>query len=197
MSETRSTNPADLEENDFLTTLKKVPGLFTKHECEQIIRLSENLPLLESVQGDDGQVDLYTRSSRVRWMNVTQDRLWIFERINDAINNANKWYKFNIIGCHALQVTQYPVGGHYNRHLDIGPGVSTRKISLTVQLSPSDDYSGGDVEFDDIQPDKVKNELRQQGTALIFPSYLPHKVTIVTKGCRWSIVAWFVGPPFS
>jgi len=197
MPVTHADNSPDLVENDRLTMLKVVPELFTRHECERIIQLSEDVPLVESLQGNDGQVDLYTRSSRVKWMNASQERLWIFERISQAINEANEWYKFNVTGCYALQVTQYPVGGHYNWHLDIGPGVSTRKISLTVQLSPSDDYNGGDVVFDDRQPEDVRRAFREQGTALIFPSFLPHKVSIVTKGCRWSIVAWFVGPPFS
>jgi len=32
---------------------------------------------------------------------------------------------------------------------------------------------------------------------LIFPSYLWHRVTPVTKGIRKSLVAWVIGPQFS
>ena len=34
------------------------------------------------------------------------------------------------------------------------------------------------------------------GTVIVFPSYMVHKVNPVTKGTRYSLVAWFVGEPF-
>jgi PKHD-type hydroxylase len=43
---------------------------------------------------------------------------------------------------------------------------------------------------------KTLSEVRQIGTAVIFPSHLYHRVTPVTAGTRRSLVAWFVGPPF-
>ena len=49
---------------------------------------------------------------------------------------------------------------------------------MTIQLSDSDEYEGGDFEFDNDPPDK--NILREKGRVLIFPSFLPHKP--VTKG---------------
>ena len=67
---------------------------------------------------------------------------------------------------------------------------------MTIQLSDSDEYEGGDFEFDnDIlanPPDK--NILREKGRVLIFPSFLPHKVNPVTKGIRKSLVTWIEGP---
>ena len=35
-----------------------------------------------------------------------------------------------------------------------------------------------------------------EGDLLFFPSYLPHEVTPVTKGVRYSLVMWFLGYPF-
>jgi len=37
-------------------------------------------------------------------------------------------------------------------------------------------------------------QLKTQGTALIFPSFIVHKVNPVTKGTRHSLVAWIEGP---
>ena len=34
------------------------------------------------------------------------------------------------------------------------------------------------------------------GTVIIFPSYTHHRVSPVTKGTRYSVVAWYGGPPF-
>jgi PKHD-type hydroxylase len=34
---------------------------------------------------------------------------------------------------------------------------------------------------------------RGRGTFLVFPSFMLHRVTPVTRGTRWSLVAWFGG----
>ena len=71
-----------------------------------------------------------------------------------------------------------------------------RKLSMTIQLSDDNDYEGGDFIFQknliDIPPDSKK--LRAKGTILVFPSFLPHAVTPVTKGERKSLVVWADGP---
>ena len=35
-----------------------------------------------------------------------------------------------------------------------------------------------------------------QGTAIFFPSYMEHAVVPVTKGTRYSLVCWVLGPNF-
>ena len=34
------------------------------------------------------------------------------------------------------------------------------------------------------------------GTVVVFPSYQEHRITPVTKGTKYSLVVWFIGPPF-
>jgi PKHD-type hydroxylase len=36
-----------------------------------------------------------------------------------------------------------------------------------------------------------------QGTTIIFPSYLMHRVNPVTRGNRFTLVSWVHGPSFS
>ena len=66
----------------------------------------------------------------------------------------------------------------------------TRKLSMSIILN--DDYEGGEFEFyghkKSIKPTK--------GTVIVFPSYMVHRVKPVTKGIRYSVVAWFCGEPF-
>ncbi len=198
MSTHQTKNPSDqVVTNDFIHTFQTAVGLFSRQECNQIIELSKTLPRKESILGAD-YVDLHVRSSKIKWMGLTSDNKWVFERIGEAISWANQFYKFEIIGCNDFQVTEYPVGGHYNFHSDVGDGVtSLRKLSLSVQLSDPADYNGGDLEFLSNNPSGiVRQTFRQQGTAVIFPSFNAHQVTIVTTGCRWSLIAWVYGPPF-
>jgi PKHD-type hydroxylase len=63
-----------------------------------------------------------------------------------------------------------------------------------VQLSAADVYEGGDLEFHLSGLDRTR--MRRQGTLIAFPSFHEHRVTPVTRGQRFSLVAWVDGPPF-
>jgi PKHD-type hydroxylase len=55
------------------------------------------------------------------------------------------------------------------------------------------DYEGGDFEMRGLK-DKVPR--LEEGSIIVFPSFLEHRVTPVTEGIRYSLVTWFVGPPY-
>ena len=67
-----------------------------------------------------------------------------------------------------------------------------RKISMTLLLSPEDQFVGGDLEL--MSPGR-KAKLKQ-GHAICFASFLNHRVAPVTRGVRQSLVMWFGGTPF-
>jgi PKHD-type hydroxylase len=76
-----------------------------------------------------------------------------------------------------------------------------RKLSMSVQLSKPKDYEGGDLKFnlrglDSQNGDTVMSpppEFKQQGSIVVFPSFLWHKVEPITKGIRYSLVMWAIG----
>ena len=76
-----------------------------------------------------------------------------------------------------------------------------RKISMTVNLNNPKDYEGGNLKFD-LGPHyrgerfKVFNDMRPQGSIIIFPSFMYHCVTPVTSGTRYSLVLWLLGKPW-
>ena len=79
----------------------------------------------------------------------------------------------------------------------------TRKLSVTVSLSDPDDYKGGNFEFcTQGQVNCTKTvvsrckEIKPQGSIVVFPSFLNHRVTPVTKGTRYSLVLWYLGKPW-
>lgn len=75
-----------------------------------------------------------------------------------------------------------------------------RKISVTINLNEPGEYEGGNLKFDfGNHADKKFHEvteIRPQGSMVIFPSFLPHCVTPVTKGTRFSLVLWCLGEPW-
>jgi PKHD-type hydroxylase len=72
-------------------------------------------------------------------------------------------------------------------------GVS-RKLSIVVQLTDPKDYKGGELQlFEGGDPIVIT---KQQGMVTLFPSYMLHQVTPVTKGMRHTLVAWIGGKNF-
>lgn len=75
-----------------------------------------------------------------------------------------------------------------------------RKLSVTVSLSDPKEYDGGNLNFDlgPHRPDRYHEctEIRPRGSIIVFPSHIYHQVTPVTRGTRYSLVAWNLGYPF-
>ena len=83
--------------------------------------------------------------------------------------------------------------GHYDWHLDYGSAFSNRKISFSIQLSDPSEYDGGVLEIAGMPSNE---ETQKKGTIILFPSYVRHRVTPVTRGTRYCIVGWVHGPHF-
>ena len=94
------------------------------------------------------------------------------------------------------QYTEYQTGGFYNWHVDndiiMEKEPPVRKISMTLALSPDDEYEGGGLEL----MEEGKFIRPKQGHAVFFASFCRHRAVKVTKGIRRSLVMWFGGPPF-
>ena len=83
--------------------------------------------------------------------------------------------------------------GEYDWHAD-GYKDCPQDIKLTAIINVSEqEYEGGDLELF-INGNQVIYESRKPGTLIIFPSYIQHRVTPVTKGRRITISKWFTGP---
>ena len=113
--------------------------------------------------------------------------------------NANGW-RFDLSGFVADDmpyIMRYPdsMQGHNDWHVDMGRAyAASRKLGFTIELTESNAYEGGDLEFHNVEIDN--ESLRKKGTLAIFPTYWLHRVTPVTKGTRDVVVGWVHGPSF-
>lgn len=170
------------------------PG-FTPEELQKISHGVEQIDFIKATTV--GQQDDAIRSSRIKWIPQDSNWWWLYERLAGMAEEANKmFWNFNIHSMlEQVQYTEYLATnkGHYTWHQDIGPGIlSQRKISITVQLSHPDEYEGGDLEI--TQGADIATKMpRGEGTVVMFPSYMPHRVTPVTSGVRKSFVLWIGG----
>ncbi|HEY9838965.1 MAG: 2OG-Fe(II) oxygenase [Candidatus Sericytochromatia bacterium] len=186
-----------IQPNAFVGTPITCPELFSPAECESI----RKLPFIRSSEGQvqlaDQHDDVASQYRRTTCHNIapTPENLWINERVLGLIKESNRnYYHFHINFLSELQVMEYQPEGFYDWHLDLGEGMySTRKLSVVVFLSRPDEYSGGRL----VLEPRHHQLPHEQGTALIFPSFLLHRVEPVTQGQRWTLVAWAHGPVFA
>jgi len=176
------------------TRLAAIPMVFTPEECLRLI--ADFTPHLKpaSVESLDPTQSASIRKSSAVFVFPSQSTNWVFERLGKAIREINDAiYGFVVSQFkEGFQFTRYEVGEYYGPHFDIGPGKLTeRKLSLTVQLSAPEDYTGGELI---IYPEFVAS--KDQGTMTVFPSFMCHDVRPVTAGVRYSLVSWLAGPQF-
>lgn len=173
---------------------------FSNEELNKIYNDVAFIPFQIAGTGESNDnEDTSIRSSQIKWVHATQEWSWLYDKLIAMINEANDTlWNFNLhAALDAVQYTEYHAdkNGHYDWHQDIGPGVlSTRKISVTVQLSDPSEYEGGDLEyFKGGNPNDAIKVERSKGLVFIFPSFMMHRVTPVTKGIRRSFVLWVGG----
>jgi PKHD-type hydroxylase len=174
-----------------------VKNFLTADECDALINnLTDNWQNGISVGGSGDYDDNTARRVKV-WMEDLDDNL-IF-KIGQTIIEANeRFYKFNLSGFFdydACKIFKYEdsIKARYTWHNDLGQDLmSTRKLSFSIQLNDPSSYEGGALEF---MPDFGK-PTAEKGSIIVFPSYLTHRVTTITRGTRYCIVGWVHGPAF-
>ena len=146
--------------------------------------------------------DPKTRISDVAWCNEQ----WVYDTIWPYMQQANydAGWRYIIEGAESAQITRYKKGGFYKLHRDgMGDYLSAhqrghvRKLSMTVLLN--DSYEGGEFEFAAYSKEQcviATPEFHKVGSIVVFPSGVEHRICPVTKGTRYSLVVWFLGPPF-
>ena len=215
-------------------------SFFTPEEVARIHKAADKLPLNTSMIGqenqdadsdtgaiDEGIVDEDIRQGGNKWFvneegHMPQD---IVEKIRVALKTACDECDWH----HTIEYQENPQytiydaqpekkkGDFYTWHTVARPikydNGMHRKLSMTIQLSDSDDYEGGHFQWlepqrkfdrltDDLKIDltdsvrTIPHSAKQIGSVVVFPSFVYHQVTPVTKGTRKSLVVWFVGKPY-
>jgi len=179
-----------------------VAPIFTPEQCQDIINMGHQQKAQEALVGHKdkagGNYDTKKRITTISWIpfKAMPDMYKIIERTMKQVNGNHFGYEGMQITEQA-QFTEYPKGGFYDWHMDSDVNCQyeppVRKISMTILLSPPNEFTGGDLEFM-TEGNKPPNLI--QGQAIFFCSLIRHRVSKVKKGRRQSLVMWFGGPPF-
>ncbi len=174
-------------------------GLFSEGEISWILENIKSVPFQEGTVTEEHNISPI-RKSQIKWLNWMErpEFEWLYNRLGQAVERANNTYwQFNLYSMpeHIQYTEYYDDGGHYNWHMDMGAGMlSARKVSITVQLSDPNEYEGGNLQF--MRGEYQEDAPRGLGTVIVFPSYMLHRVSEITKGTRKSLVLWVGGEHF-
>jgi predicted 2-oxoglutarate/Fe(II)-dependent dioxygenase YbiX len=121
-----------------------------------------------------------------------------FLDIRKVTKDANdRIYDFSLLGIidqDFPQIFHYSEKNYYNWHIDLNIMASSRKISFIINLSDPKDYQGGDIEF--LNTKMESEHTKQQGSCIIFPSFLPYRINPVKSGSKYVIVGHVHGALF-
>lgn len=168
---------------------------FTPEELVKIVEIGEKYPKKSATTvGNEGDVVSDYRLSEISWLDENDETSWLYTKLAEYAKIANEeMWNFDIWGFgDSLQYTRYyGNGGHYDWHVDLGPGISNRKLSCVLQLSTPEEYEGGDLQMN--PGGNILSVPKGLGTLCFFPSFLLHRVTPLNSGVRLSLVTWFCG----
>lgn len=172
-------------------------GALSKEFCRAA--LSEiDWATMETASVNQGKevIDLTVRRTDVVWQDPMQPLGCIARTYIEQANQSAEWgYIYN--SQEKTQIGRYKSTdeGHYDWHMDSFSPINgmQRKLSISILLSDPSEFEGGELQFKGIEDQKV---LTKQGSIVVFPSFIEHRVTPVTKGVRYSAVTWASGPSF-
>jgi len=182
-------------------------GVVSPEVCNSIIKQFDENNFNSGVVGfgEQNRIDTKIRDAETQWAPKNSLVDCILTRFIMQANQEALW-NFDITEPEQIQIGKYKENQFYGQHIDcyiqganivltgngsgiIVPMLSQRKISASLLLNNESEYEGGDlIVLDETVPTK------KQGTIIVFPSFIAHQVTPVTKGVRYSAVCWMAGP---
>ena len=202
-----------MKENDRFQFVVYRENFLTKEECTKLRDTLDTDELVDASLAGNYTENLVNKNVRRTLNTIFQDEN-LSKKLDIAIRVANKQYfNYDINSIDTIRFLKYGDGSNYTWHTDIGAKeTSLRKLTAIIQLSDENEYDGGVLEFGitnstDCQcTDKqhcteecsggLLKANKSQGTLIIFPSFLSHRVTPITNGFRYSIVTWMEGDTF-
>jgi len=183
------------------------------HTCDEIIKFAKQFKkergLINHHQPKKTSTKKIKEIRQVRESHIVfLDEKWLYNLLQPFVREANyraNW-NFDWDWSESIQFTIYKKNQFYDWHADSFPqqdkNGKVRKLSVSINLSDPKDYEGGLLEFDFRNQNKNPSfitqckEILPKGSLVVFPSFVFHRVTPVTKGTRYSLVMWNKGPAF-
>ena len=196
------------------TSVMNIKNFLSLEEIDSLFKSIKTLSYTPGTISNSSKYDANIRNSNIKWIPHSDEFRWLYHKCIETITQHNSYvWKFDLKRApELLQYTEYDSNdqGKYDWHVDTATNISShRKISITIQLSDPSEYEGGylqlfstaennpnEYDYSLNTPYYIKSVKKEIGTITIFPSFMPHRVSRVTKGVRKSLVLWVGGTSF-
>lgn len=182
------------------------PDLFSEAECARLRAEADAAPAEEVsvVRGRELVLDpAYRRTARAA-LGAETDR-WLTERLQALRGELETHHGCALPLMQPVQLLVYRAGDFFGVHTDskdrpdVLDALRERRVSLVVPLGHTggeDGSAGGLLQFHALFDDARMRArgyplAARPGTAIAFDASLPHEVTPVLRGRRYSLVTWF------
>ena len=175
-------------------SLYNIAPLFNIDHIKKLNKvINENL-----VEGKDKPNTKAIKTSQVKFVTLGTIQGLIIPFLDFIISSNTFHYGFDLFqltGSKRLNYNTYLENEEYTWHIDATPRSPVKDIKLTCLLNCSEEpYEGGDLCL--FRDKEIKIENFNPGTAIVFPSFINHKVEKITSGSRASLAIWMNGPKF-
>jgi PKHD-type hydroxylase len=179
--------------------------LLTPEQCDEILKIDSSVfaPGVVTYDGVTHVVNNRRRIVKAGWVH-REGYEWLYTIIREKAAELNSSiFNVNIIGIlDSISFMRYEADesgennhGKFDWHSDIGEGyTSMRKLSIIIGLTDPEEYEGGELKL--FMNGQYNAGKLKKGEFVIFPSFVQHCVTPVTKGVRQSLVAFISGPRY-
>jgi predicted 2-oxoglutarate/Fe(II)-dependent dioxygenase YbiX len=179
--------------------------LLTPEQCDEILKIDSSKfpPGVVTYDGVTHVVNDNWRIVKAGWVH-REGYEWLYTAVRVKAAELNEThFGVNIIGIlDDISFMRYEADesggerhGKFSWHSDIGSGYTNmRKLSMIVGLSDPSEYEGGELKLfinGELNVGKLK-----KGEVVVFPSFVQHCVTPVTKGVRQTLVVFVSGPRY-
>jgi len=180
---------------DHLEAIVEIKNVISTEFIDKIIPLINHKSKKNLTVGDGSK--LYKDIRNVKGYHLTFNTptdLFYWNYVKNQIEKVYYFYKAKFPKMTSSKINQidllkYSVGGKYEIHTDHYTN-SPRHLSIIINLN--NNYTGGDLIFTDQREKEIKRLKLEKGSTVFFPSSFmyPHSIQPITKGTRYSIVAW-------
>lgn len=157
--------------------------IFSKEECDKILKLSDNLELR------DGR-SRYSKDNMCAdfdeyWVSDNQDATWFMERIKLFAENHLKLKLKKLKS--DVAILKYKEGQGIDKHIDYNPtSIDIRMYTVGVMLNT--DWDGGEFIITDSISKEESVLNKEIGNTYIFDAFSPHVVNKVIRGVRCVLI---------
>jgi predicted 2-oxoglutarate/Fe(II)-dependent dioxygenase YbiX len=178
-----------------------VPRVLEPELCSELIAMHDGGRTIEGglIDQSDGVmsapfIDKNYRSTRQLSITDPDLKARIEERVRrrlaPEVMRALR-YRVGIIESYIVTAYDAAEAGRFRAHRDNLPPLQRRQFTFAINLN-AEDYKGGDLSFPEFGTETYR---APTGGAIVFASSLLHEVTLLTKGRRYVMLAFFVDRP--